>query len=143
MGMFDELTKGGSLGGVADWAVKHPQVVAAAVGLLSTRAQSAGTGGGLAGLVAAFERSGMGSLVTQWVATGPNPPVTPDQLSAALGPDVLAAFAQKAGLGQADANAALAGLLPTLVDHLTPQGRVPEPSGLEGALGSLLSNIGH
>jgi uncharacterized protein YidB (DUF937 family) len=142
MSLFDDLMKGGSIGGVADWAMKHPQVVAAAVSLLSTRSQSASTGGGLAGLVAAFERNGMGDLVSQWIATGPNPPVTPDQLSTALGPDVLAAFAQKAGLGQADANTALAGLLPTLVDHLTPHGQVPESTGLEGALGGLLSTLG-
>jgi len=36
----------------------------------------------------------------------------------------------------------LAALLPSVIDHPTPQGQVPESSALESTLGSLLSSFG-
>jgi uncharacterized protein YidB (DUF937 family) len=35
----------------------------------------------------------------------------------------------------------LASLLPSVIDQLTPQGRVPESNDLESALGGLLSGL--
>jgi len=143
MGLLDNLLKGsGGLGGIADLIAKNPQVVAAAVSMLSTRDTSVGGAGGLGGLVGAFQKSGLGDVMSQWISTGPNPPISADQLTKVLGSDMMGQFARKAGLGQAEAGSALAAVLPSLIDHLTPNGQVPETNALEGALGSLLSGLG-
>jgi uncharacterized protein YidB (DUF937 family) len=150
MGLLDNILKqvgagGGQAGGlaaIADLVAKNPQIVAAAVSLLSTRDASVGGSGGLGGLVSAFEKSGMGNVISQWIATGPNPPISGDQLSRVLGASVIGQIAQKAGVGQSEAGSALAAVLPGLIDHLTPNGKVPDANALESTLGSLLSGLG-
>ena len=143
MGLLDNLLKGsGGLAGIADVVAKNPQLVAAAVSLLSTKDASVGGTGGLGGLIGAFQKSGLGDVMSQWISTGPNPPISADQLTKVLGSDVIGQIAQKAGLGHAEAGSALAAVLPTLIDHLTPNGKVPDTNALEGTLGSLLSSLG-
>jgi uncharacterized protein YidB (DUF937 family) len=145
MGLLDSILGqggGGGLAGLAKIAAQNPQLIQAAIALLSTKDPSVGGTGGLGGLIGAFQKGGLGDMVSQWVATGPNPPVSPAQVTSVLGGDVLSQFAQKAGIGQGDAAGALASMLPQLVDHLTPNGQVPDAASLEGTLGSLLSKLG-
>jgi len=80
--------------------------------------------GGLAGLVQAFQKNGLGDLINSWVSTGPNLPATPSQIEQGLGGDLLNQLAGKAGLSSGAASSQLAGLLPDLVDKLTPNGKV-------------------
>ena len=140
MGMLDDLL-GKQLGGLAESAMRNPQVISAIVSLLSSKDASVGGTGGLAGLVQAFQGKGMGDMMSSWISTGPNPPATPDQIASVLGPDTLSQFAAKAGIPHGEAGGLLAGLLPTVIDQLTPQGRVPESNDLESALGGLLSGF--
>jgi len=143
MGLLDNLLKGsGGLAGIADLVAKNPQLVAAAVSMLSTRDASVGGTGGLGGLISAFQKGGLGDVMSQWISTGPNPSISADQLTKVLGSDVIGQIAQKAGLGHAEAGSALAAVLPSLIDHLTPNGQVPDTNALEGTLGSLLSSLG-
>jgi uncharacterized protein YidB (DUF937 family) len=151
MGLLDGILKqvGGAgtgqasgLGAIADLVARNPQIVAAALSMLSTRDTSVGGSGGLGGLVSAFQKSGMGDVIAQWISTGPNPPISADQLTKVLGSDVIGQVAQKAGLGHAEAGSALAAVLPSLVDHLTPNGQLPDANALESTLGSLLSGLG-
>ncbi len=139
MPVLNDLMK--QAGGIARLAAQNPQAVAAVVSLLSTRDSSVGGSGGLGGLVQAFEKKGLGDMVAGWISTGPNPPVTGGQVSEVLGADVLKQFAAKAGVPQGDAGNLLASLLPTVIDHLTPQGTVPQTNALESALGGLLSGL--
>src|SRR5262245_42124159 len=44
--------------------------------------------GGLGELLERFNQNGQGATADSWVKTGPNKPVTPNQLEAAVGPDV-------------------------------------------------------
>jgi uncharacterized protein YidB (DUF937 family) len=138
MGILDDVL-GPQLGGLAEAAMKNPQVIAAIASLLSSKDASVGGTGGLAGLVQAFQGKGMGDLMSSWISTGPNHPATADQMASVLGPDTLSQFAAKAGVPHGDAGGLLASLLPAVIDQLTPQGRVPESNDLESALGSLLS----
>jgi uncharacterized protein YidB (DUF937 family) len=94
--------------------------------------------GGLSGLVQSFHDNGLGSIVSSWVSTGENLPITADQIQAALGNDKVQQFAAKAGITPDAAKATLAEVLPTLVNKLTPDGKVPESSGLLGAATSFL-----
>jgi uncharacterized protein YidB (DUF937 family) len=56
---------------------------------------------------------------------------------------MLSQFARKTGIPPAQAGAALAALLPAVIDPLTPEGKVPETNAFEGALGDLLGRLGN
>jgi uncharacterized protein YidB (DUF937 family) len=92
--------------------------------------------GGLGGLLQSFQQGGLGHLLQSWVGSGPNLPVSPDQLRNVLGTDWLARLAQATGLPQAQIEQHLSTLLPQIVDHLTPNGQVPQ-----GDLGNALTGI--
>jgi len=97
--------------------------------------------GGLQGLVQSFHDKGMGGLVSSWIATGPNPPVSADQIHQVLGSDQVNALAAKAGISPDIAGSAIAQLLPGLVDKLTPNGSVPDHSNLIEMASSMLKNF--
>jgi uncharacterized protein YidB (DUF937 family) len=153
VGLLDDILKqaggtggrqagAGALGSIAEMVMKNPQIVAAAISMLNPRDTSVGGGGGLADIVRAFHKAGLGDVMSSWVGGGPNQPVDPGALASALGPDILGQFAQKTGVGHAEAGSVLASILPELVNQVTPQGRVPEAGALDGVLGSLLGQLG-
>ena len=86
--------------------------------------------GGLSGLLQCLQEKGLGGLVSSWVGTGQNLPITPDQIQHVLGTDQVKQLAAKAGMSPEAAGNVLAQLLPTLVDKLTPNGEMPQHSTL-------------
>ena len=82
--------------------------------------------GGLQGVVSEFEKNGLGPTVSSWVGTGPNQPISPDDLHRALGPDLLQQLSAKSGLSVQDLTQKLAQILPQAVDKLTPGGAIPK-----------------
>ncbi|NNM74987.1 YidB family protein [Enterovirga aerilata] len=84
-------------------------------------------GSGLGGLLERFRQNGRGDVFESWVGTGPNEPISPDDLGGALGDDTIDALARETGLGRADLLAQLSQALPQVVDGLTPAGRLPDP----------------
>ena len=88
--------------------------------------QQAGGGmaGGLAGLVQQFQQAGLGQQVQSWVGSGPNQPVNENQVQQALGPQ-LDGIAARTGLPVGALVGLLAQALPTIIDHMTPHGRLP------------------
>jgi len=101
-----------------------------------------GQGGGLGGLVRSFEQAGVGSLIQGWISTGPNPPGTAQQIQQGLGHANLQSLAQKTGLSISALLPLLVQVLPMLIDKMTPEGRIPEPTaGDQGGLGGLLGGI--
>jgi uncharacterized protein YidB (DUF937 family) len=82
--------------------------------------------GGLQGLVGEFERNGLGATVKSWVGTGPNQPISPDEVHKALGPDLLQQLSEKSGLSVQDLAQRLSQVLPQAVDSLTPNGAIPK-----------------
>lgn len=146
MGLLDGLLKQamggqGGEGGLAG-LVSNPKVLGALAGLLSSRDSSIGGNGGLGGLISAFQQKGMGDLVSSWISTGPNPAISAAQVTDVLGSDTISQFATKAGVPEGEAGSVLAGLLPKVIDQLTPDGKMPETSSLENTLSSLLSGLG-
>jgi len=89
--------------------------------------------GGLAGLVQNFEQKGMGSVVSSWVGTGQNLPISADQISHVLGSDAVKNLAAKAGISPEQASGQLASILPGLIDKLTPNGHTGDAGGLLSA----------
>jgi uncharacterized protein YidB (DUF937 family) len=98
--------------------------------------------GGLQGLVQNFHDKGMGGLVSSWISTGQNQPISADQVHQALGRDQVNALAAKAGISPDTAASAIAKLLPTIVDKLTPNGQVPAHNNVMDMVGSLLKTLG-
>jgi uncharacterized protein YidB (DUF937 family) len=97
--------------------------------------------GGLSGLVQSFHDKGLGGLVSQWVSTGPNPPMTSDQVHQALGSDKVKELAAAAGISPDTANSAIAQMLPGIIDKLTPNGQVPEHSSVMDMASGLLKSL--
>jgi len=97
---------------------------------------NAAGGGGIADLVARFQRGGLGDVIGSWISSGQNLPVSADQLRDVLGPEVVGALTG-GGAAQNDVWGQLAKVLPQVVDHLTPNGNVPQ-----GGFGSAGDVIG-
>lgn len=114
-------------GGGVDWA-------ALITGLLANGSVQ----GGLAGMLAQLQAGGLGEQLQSWISTGANLPVSGEQLSSALGGDLLAQLAGHAGVSTAEAGHQLSQWLPQIVDHLSPNGQLPDAGGLAGLLGQLL-----
>ena len=81
--------------------------------------------GGLGELVNRFKAAGQGHAATSWVASGDNLPVESRDLETALGDDTLTELQQKTGLSRADLLQRLGTSLPDVVNHFTPEGRLP------------------
>jgi uncharacterized protein YidB (DUF937 family) len=86
--------------------------------------------GGLSGLVQSFHDKGLGGIVSSWVGTGQNLPISADQIQHVLGSTQVQALAAKAGISSDVASSQLAQLLPTIIDKLTPNGQVPQQGNL-------------
>jgi uncharacterized protein YidB (DUF937 family) len=81
--------------------------------------------GGLQGVVSEFEKNGLGATVKSWVGTGPNRPISPEEVQRVLGPDLLQRLSEKSGLSVQDLTQKLSQVLPQAVDTLTPNGAIP------------------
>jgi uncharacterized protein YidB (DUF937 family) len=80
--------------------------------------------GGVQGIVAQMEQQGLGNTVKSWVGPGANLPISPDQVHAVFGSDVISGLAAKFGLSPQDLPQKLSQVLPQAVDKLTPNGVV-------------------
>ncbi|HMS83118.1 MAG TPA: YidB family protein [Nitrospira sp.] len=118
MGLMDQV--GQAVGGLLGGQSGQNPLLQAVTSLLGNNSSL----GGLAGLVQAFQRNGLGEIVNSWVSTGQNLPASPQQIEQGLGGDLLRQLAGKAGLSPQDASAQLSNLLPNLVDKLTPNGKI-------------------
>lgn len=116
MGILDNITGQTNTAG----GNTRSAVVSALLGLLANQSQ-----GGLSGLVQRFAGSGLGDVVNSWIGTGPNKPVTPQQVEQGLGSDTINQVSSQTGVGREEVKTHLAQVLPQLVDRLTPQGNVP------------------
>ena len=126
----------GGLSGLLGMVATNPQLLQELTGLLGND----GSHGGLGGLMDKFQQAGLGHLMSSWVGSGQNLPVSADQLNQVLGSDAVAGIASKLGIDPQQAAGQLSQLLPGLIDHLTPQGQAPQ-NGL-GNAGELLGMLG-
>src|SRR5215217_3072960 len=79
MGLLDSVS--GMLGGNTSGGASSAALMQQIAQMLAGNASS----GGLAQLVQAFERSGLGPVVASWIGTGQNLPISPEQLQQVLG----------------------------------------------------------
>ncbi len=87
--------------------------------------------GGLGDLIGKLTAGGAGPQVNSWVGPGANQPIQPGQLGSALGQNTLNELSQRTGMSQQELLNQLATVLPQLINHLTPNGRVPTLADFE------------
>lgn len=108
MGLFD-----GVLGGIVG------------AGMVSVVNSIVERHGGLQGVISQFEQNGLGATARSWIGTGPNQPISAEQLNQALGPDLLRQLSEKTGMPAQDLAQKLAQVLPQAIDTMTPNGSIP------------------
>ena len=133
MGLMDMV--GGMLGGQGGQGDSKAALLQAAIGMIQNHP------GGLQGLLGQFQSAGLAQHVESWVGGGENQALTADHVQQALSGDQLQAVAQQAGMDPGQASQGLASLLPEIVNHLTPNGGVPDAGQLQQGLGGLLSKF--
>lgn len=132
MGLFDSLAKnalGSMLGGSANM-----DPAAMLSGLLNEA-------GGLTGMMAQFEKAGLGATFSSWVGTGTNLPIDAAQMQAAVGTDNLQALAGKVGMQVSTVLPLLAQFLPQVIDKLTPHGEIHDNNPNGGQIQSVLTSV--
>ena len=103
-------------------------------GLLAGGAAGSVISGGLGDLLRQLQQNGQGEVANSWVGTGQNRPISPNDLATALGADQINSLMSQSGLSRDELLSGLSQHLPDVIDHLTPDGRLPTESELSGRL---------
>ena len=80
---------------------------------------------GLNDLIKNFQQAGQGPIAQSWVDKGPNKPIAPPDLEKALGPEKIEWLTKQTGMSREELIKELTRELPTVVDQLTPERRIP------------------
>jgi uncharacterized protein YidB (DUF937 family) len=94
-------------------------------GLLAGGAAGSVISGGLGDLLKQFQQNGQGDTANSWVGKGENKPIAPGDLASALGANQIDSLASQTGLSRDELLSGLSQYLPGVIDHLTPEGRLP------------------
>jgi uncharacterized protein YidB (DUF937 family) len=122
------LPGGGAGGGLSD------MLKGGLGGLLAGGAAGSILSGGLGDLLNQFQQKGQGDAANSWVSNGPNKQIAPGDLANALGADQIASLAAQSGLSRDELLQGLSQYLPDVVNHLTPDGRLPNENELSGRI---------
>ncbi len=94
-------------------------------GILGGAAAGSVISGGLGDLLKQLQQSGHGETANSWVSPGPNKQIDPNDLANALGADQINGLISQTGLSRDDLLSGLSQQLPEVINHLTPDGRLP------------------
>jgi len=103
-------------------------------GLLAGGAAGSILSGGLGDLLKQFQEKGQGDAANSWVSNGPNKQIAPGDLASALGADQINSLAAQSGMSSDELLKGLSQYLPDVINHLTPDGRVPNEHEISGRL---------
>jgi len=103
-------------------------------GLLAGGAAGGALSGGLGDLLNQLQQGGQSDAANSWVGKGPNKPISPGDLAGALGADQIDQLSKESGMSRDDLLSGLSQYLPKVVDHLTPDGRLPTENELSGRI---------
>jgi len=111
---------GGALGGGLGDILKGPLG-----GVLGGAAAGSVISGGLGDLLKQLQQGGQGDTANSWVGKGQNKTIAPGDLANALGADQIQSLSAQSGLSRDELLSGLSQYLPQVIDHLTPDGRLP------------------
>jgi len=80
-------------------------------------------------LASHFQQGGFEEVFRSWIGPGANQPIERDQLGHALGTERVDQLSRQTGMSRHALLDELARVLPTVIDRLTPQGRLPDAAG--------------
>lgn len=86
--------------------------------------------GGLSKILSGLQANGLSQQADSWISTGPNEPISPDDVERSLG-DQVDQVAQQLGIDRGQASEILSGLLPGLVNTVSPDGQVPSDTDID------------
>jgi uncharacterized protein YidB (DUF937 family) len=116
---------GGGLGGLLQGGLG---------GLLAGGAAGSVISGGLGDLLNQLQQKGHGDTANSWVSNGPNKAISPGDLANALGADQIDQLSSQSGMSRDELLKGLSQYLPDAVNHLTPDGRLPDENEVSGRL---------
>jgi len=132
MGLLDDVLGMAGVGGNAAQSPQHAGTLSMIMDFINSPQV-----GGIAGLQKMFQEKGLGNIVSSWIGTGENLPISPDTLHNVLQGGGLQDLAAKAGIDPAQLSGMFSQLLPHVVDKLTPNGQVPDA----GALAQMMKGL--
>ena len=116
MGILDDLKAVTNLGGSA-LGEQHAGTLSAIMEYINSPQV-----GGISGLQQKFQEKGLGGLVSSWISSGQNLPISADQLQSVLHSDALNQAAAKFGVDPGHLTSMMTQLLPHVGDKMTPTG---------------------
>jgi uncharacterized protein YidB (DUF937 family) len=126
---------GGGLGGALGGGGGLGDVLKGGLGgLLAGGAAGSVLSGGLGDLLNQLQQGGHGETASTWVGKGENKAIAPGDLASALGADQIQSLSAQSGLSRDELLSGLSQYLPQVIDHLTPDGRLPTENELSGRL---------
>lgn len=135
MSLFQSLEAAAGLGSAQGQPAAPPGVLSAILQMVQSQP------GGVDGIIERFETAGLGGAVQSWIGPGTNHRIDGGQVQSILGSEVVSRVATQLGVSSGEASSHIAQFLPLILDHLSPQGRLPAGGGGCG-LASLLAKIG-
>lgn len=103
-------------------------------GLLAGGAAGTVLSGGLGDLLNQLQQGGHGDTASTWVGKGENKAIAPGDLANALGADQIQSLSAQSGLSRDELLSGLSQYLPQVIDHLTPDGRLPTEDEISGRI---------
>lgn len=126
---------GGGLGGALGGGGGLGDVLKGGLGgLLAGGAAGSVLSGGLGDLLNQLQQGGHGDTASTWVGKGENKAIAPGDLANALGADQIQSLSAQSGLSRDELLSGLSQYLPQVIDHLTPDGRLPTEDEISGRI---------
>jgi uncharacterized protein YidB (DUF937 family) len=123
---------GGGLGGLLQGGLG---------GLLAGGAAGSVISGGLGDLLKQLQQNGHGETANSWVSPGPNKQIAPGDLASALGADQINSLMSQSGLSRDELLSGLSQHLPDVVNHLTPDGRLPTKASSRAGFKPVMTRV--
>ena len=124
MGLLDDVLGMAGMGNAAQ-SQQHAGALSMILNLINSPQV-----GGIAGLQQMFQGKGLGNIVSSWISTGQNLPITGDQLQSVLPANALQDMASKSGMDLSQLSGIFSQLMPHAVDKMTPNGQIPDSNAL-------------
>jgi len=84
------------------------------------------TGEGIEGLMKKFKSLGMDEVLSSWIGTGKNLPISKDQILKVFGEDKIKEFSEKTGVTMDKSQDIIKDMLPGIIDKISPNGKIEE-----------------
>ncbi|MHB9477130.1 YidB family protein [Mesorhizobium sp. W016] len=99
------------------------------------------SGTALGDILDRFRGAGAGSKVNSWVGTGPNEPIQPSEVEAAIDEETLTSLSMQTGLSREELISRITRDLPEAVSKMTPTGELPVEAPKSSGETTLLDDV--